>query len=366
MPDVMRIKRGLNTFSDRPSPVVAKFRHNAIACPCCILCFVLSGCKQHEPAASAPVLRAVAEFNESFVPSDSTIFEDSDSAVIALPAATIRFRDRVAILDASEGDVKVFSSKGKLIRRFGRKGHGPGEFQTPMGLAIGAGDTTFVGDNGTGIITVFDSAGVFVRSFRPGVSLLGLHILSNGDFVIKGRRSRQDPAVAYVVSKDGTRVTPILPVRLGAKSKYGHNQFWLAFLDFRIAVVGDTVFAVSSLTDSLWQYNLRSHRTTVSRIPVPGFKVPPLPDVMTPSSAVKWIESFYNARRVFGDNSILRIVFGKGDESSGNLILMERSRDGSWTALEHAPFISGADRSGLFGPPVIRDNNVVSTHYVPR
>ncbi len=41
---------------------------------------------------------------------------------------------QIYVLDSKECLVKVFDPKGKLIRSFGKRGQGPGEFQYPLGM----------------------------------------------------------------------------------------------------------------------------------------------------------------------------------------------------------------------------------------
>ena len=41
---------------------------------------------------------------------------------------------QIYVLDSKECLVKVFDPKGKLIRSFGKRGQGPGEFENPLGM----------------------------------------------------------------------------------------------------------------------------------------------------------------------------------------------------------------------------------------
>lgn len=51
---------------------------------------------------------------------------------------------RLYVLDGAAGRVVVFDSTGGYLRRFGRKGGGPGELERPWSLAVGPGDTVWV------------------------------------------------------------------------------------------------------------------------------------------------------------------------------------------------------------------------------
>ncbi len=65
----------------------------------------------------------------------------------------------IAILDKSQGDVRVFTADGSLRTRIGRKGDGPGELNMPQALLI-ANDTIYVVD--TRAINRFTVAGEYI------------------------------------------------------------------------------------------------------------------------------------------------------------------------------------------------------------
>src|SRR5437667_3167588 len=55
-----------------------------------------------------------------------------------------------------------FSKDGKLIKTIGRKGSGPGEFDTPHGLAMDSQGRLFVADRGNNRIQILDQDGKFI------------------------------------------------------------------------------------------------------------------------------------------------------------------------------------------------------------
>ena len=57
--------------------------------------------------------------------------------------------------DYQHSSVYAFSSAGALVSEIGRKGEGPGEFDQPSSLSIGAGDTLFVLDYNPRRVSVF-------------------------------------------------------------------------------------------------------------------------------------------------------------------------------------------------------------------
>lgn len=74
---------------------------------------------------------------------------------------------RLFILDAGNRRIAQVGSDGKLVRSIGRIGRGPGEFSRPVGLAVTKDQHLVVFDAGQSAFSVFDTAGRFIRTFRP-------------------------------------------------------------------------------------------------------------------------------------------------------------------------------------------------------
>ncbi len=73
---------------------------------------------------------------------------------------------RVYVLETMEQHVRVFDRSGVHIRTFGRKGAGPGEFRSAVGLAWAPDGTLWIPDPENGRVSVFDTSGAFVTSHR--------------------------------------------------------------------------------------------------------------------------------------------------------------------------------------------------------
>lgn len=91
----------------------------------------------------------------------------------------------VYVLDAGDKSVRVFSPTGRLVRRFGREGAGPGEFNLPISLRVDS--LVAVSDLGQQRMSYFTLEGRHVRTARNqvpgGVSLLRLVPLRHGRMV---------------------------------------------------------------------------------------------------------------------------------------------------------------------------------------
>src|SRR5258706_3588143 len=59
-----------------------------------------------------------------------------------------------------------FSADGRLVKAWGRKGSGPGEFDAPHSLAMDSRGRLFVADRGNSRIQIFDQNGKFLEEWR--------------------------------------------------------------------------------------------------------------------------------------------------------------------------------------------------------
>lgn len=100
-------------------------------------------------------------------------------------AITSDSKGRIYVLDITSQDIRVFNPNGSWSHTIGRKGAGPGEFESATGLAIGRGDTVWVVDPATDRYSGFTPEGKFVRSHKRGLS--GFLDSWNGAFLGDGR-----------------------------------------------------------------------------------------------------------------------------------------------------------------------------------
>jgi len=72
-----------------------------------------------------------------------------------------------------------FSKDGKFIKTWGRKGSGPGEFETPHNLAFDSRGRLFVADRGNSRIQIFDQDGKFLEEWKQFGRPSGIYIDKN-------------------------------------------------------------------------------------------------------------------------------------------------------------------------------------------
>ncbi len=157
------------------------------------------------PPWAAPVWATVDTVNVMRVkPLDSipaTFFRSLNSADMLRDGS-------IVTLDWTSGEVNVFAANGKFLRRIGRTGQGPGEFEYPVVVMVGPGDSIHV-INPDQRIDVFSSDGKYARRVRLGLhSPLralsdGSHLMSRGDDkqIVPGKNT--DYATIYRLTATG-------------------------------------------------------------------------------------------------------------------------------------------------------------------
>ena len=81
------------------------------------------------------------------------------------PRAIALAGDRMYIADSEAHRILVLDQEGKTITSWGKKGDQPGEFRSPVGIAVDGQGRVYVTDRGNGRVQVFSSAGELVRVF---------------------------------------------------------------------------------------------------------------------------------------------------------------------------------------------------------
>ena len=79
-------------------------------------------------------------------------------------------------LDWGDVDFKVFSPDGRLLRKFGKKGQGPGDFDIPAYFDLAADGRIFLLSGRQYQISLLDSAGTYLSSFKVDGFCYGLAV----------------------------------------------------------------------------------------------------------------------------------------------------------------------------------------------
>jgi len=109
-----------------------------------------------------------------------------------------------------------FSKNGKFIKTWGKKGSGPGEFDTPHSLAMDSSGRLFVADRGNSRIQIFDQDGKFLVEWKQFGRPSGIYIDKNDVLYAADTQSDEKINPGYKrgirigSAKDG-KVTALIP-----------------------------------------------------------------------------------------------------------------------------------------------------------
>jgi hypothetical protein len=159
----------------------------AVAAPAALaLILILGACgKKEEPSAVAayPVNIKTVDgvktvFNPAFpkdgvvryaLQDDLTLGGEAEGAESVLNRPLdlkVDAQGNIYVLDWGDVDFKVFAPDGRLLRKFGKKGQGPGEFDTPANFDLGADGRIFLLSGRQHQLITFDGAGKYLSSFK--------------------------------------------------------------------------------------------------------------------------------------------------------------------------------------------------------
>src|SRR5262249_54013112 len=102
---------------------------------------------------------------------------NAPSAVLVAPNGDIFVGD--GHRGATHARIVQFSQDGKFIKRWGRKGSGPGELDIPHALAMDSQGRLFVGDRNNNRISIFDQEGNFLDAWKQFSRPSGVFIDKN-------------------------------------------------------------------------------------------------------------------------------------------------------------------------------------------
>jgi sugar lactone lactonase YvrE len=114
------------------------------------------------------------------------------------------------------GRIVKFSRDGRFIKAWGKRGKGPGEFDTPHAMAIDSQGRIFVADRGNNRIQIFDQDGRFIDQWKQFGRPSGVFIDRNDTIYVTDSQSNasQNPGFKRGIrignAKDGS-VTAMVP-----------------------------------------------------------------------------------------------------------------------------------------------------------
>ena len=117
-------------------------------------------------ASDSPAVRLIEELRIGRVFADDPDAPDLFGSIIAVATDDA---GKIYVADAQSSDIRVFDASGNFVRRFGRKGRGPGEFQFLSGILWqGQAGILWARDVPRLLLSAFDSTGALLHENRHG------------------------------------------------------------------------------------------------------------------------------------------------------------------------------------------------------
>jgi sugar lactone lactonase YvrE len=180
--------------------------------------------KGHQLFKFSPDGKVLMTLGKAGITGDGPDTFNQPSAVVVAPSGDIFVADGHG--GNSNARIVKFSKEGKFIKAWGKKGTGPGEFDSPHVLAMDSRGRLFVGDRGNNRIQIFDQDGKFLEEWKQFGRPSGLFIDRNDILYLSDSQSdeKTNPGFPKGIRigsvKDG-KVTAFIPDLDPAPSQEG-------------------------------------------------------------------------------------------------------------------------------------------------
>lgn len=162
-----------------------------------VLCSLGLACSQGDkPDADIEVVDGIAlvhNVETPLFPNRTVVFEEelgissedeAGNIILFQPSQfTVDDLGNIYICDQQDFVIKVFDPQGKLIRSFGKKGEGPGEFQGILGMSFLPDGRMLLTDTSLRRSNLFDGSGNFLSSHKWRGFLLDLYLTTDTAYI---------------------------------------------------------------------------------------------------------------------------------------------------------------------------------------
>ena len=170
--------------------------------------------KGHQVFKLSPDGKVLMTLGKAGIAGDGPDVFNQPSAVLVAPNGDIFIGDGHG--GNSNARVVKFSKDGKFIKAWGKKGTGPGDFETPHSLAMDSRGRLFVGDRGNNRVQIFDQDGKFLEEWKQFGRPSGVFIDRNDILYVTDHQSDEKtnpghrPGISIGSARDG-KVTTFIP-----------------------------------------------------------------------------------------------------------------------------------------------------------
>lgn len=304
---------------------------------------LVAACRDKSPESARPKV-VVSSVSQHYGTTREVTLTQPESTLLVRASGVAFSKDgRIAIGDASEGNIKLYAADGHLLTVLGKKGEGPNEFRAPRWLQFGRDGELLVADAQLERVATFDSTG----AYKGQVLLSNLGTLHSfltdaaGEWVVLASRS-DSKNVVHVLDSSGRSIRSYLPIRDVRPKGAQSSQWFRAVADFRFVLRSDTAFVVSTVMDSLWWVDLHSGLSGSVQIPLPDYRQirEPVPDdhiPRNPAGLFQHLKKFHSAAAVAASPTEVVVSFVQGVLNFGDpQVLAIRDRRGDWSIVSDA------------------------------
>lgn len=227
-------------------------------------------------AGDAPA-QAAGELDR-FVAWGATIeLEETDAVIHVAPNLTVDDRVGFIVADTREAQVRLYDLDGTLLRHFGRRGGGPGEYEGPVATGRLPTGELWVVDI-VGRVTLYtETADSVVQTLRlPIMPAYGASLLSPRSLLVVGRVAGGEELLHVVDLDERAVIRRMFPLPARTDMVRGLAvTAGFAGADIR----ADTVAAVFAFADSIFLF--RPDGRPIATLPAPLRHFRPVPDERT-------------------------------------------------------------------------------------
>jgi hypothetical protein len=303
------------------------------------------GADSHD--GEAQVRAAAVHYPDAFERIATLVPEQSEQApIVRLSGIDIRSDGAFLIADVSESHVQMFDPGGRRLARIGRRGAGPGEFQSPRFPRFGPDGRVYVADAQNPRIQSFDEGGNYLSEIRLDVSRIqGFEVLEDGSFVVLAQHDQSENLLLHL-DPAGTVRSAGLPIAGILPEGEADHPIWPTVRSFFLAMKGDTAFVSSTVSNRVWQVHLPSGAVQTTVLNFEGYSPPRIDHAnppRDPREVQAWTRSVFMSSKLSVGADEVHLPFVRGVLNYGDpMILLSRSRAGEWHALSGAPPVVAA------------------------
>jgi len=315
--------------------------------PLIVLALVTSGAWDAS-LQQGSLCQGAPRFRDCFTLVDSVVLEQPPEHLIAILSGAVLTQDGATVLaDGSEGNLKVYDGAGRLKKVVGRKGRGPAEFLSLTRPVWGAGGKLYVIDPNLRRLTVFTptlelerTVQIFSPGYYSGVTPLG----ARGEILLSG--VTDEGAAVVVIDSSGREVETLLPTSRVMRPLTAENEHWRVITSIETGLIGRNVYVVSTVLDTVWQFNLSTKHVRAFPIPLSELHQDvPGPKTRTLAALQEWFVSFYYPRgvHVSAGRLLVPVVRGIVTQKAVTILGILNPDTGAWTFIRNAPAILASD-----------------------